>query len=114
MFSEIFGSGVQHLHYDRAEPDVLFVAAMKDGEYLKPANFVRLCDREELPRVRMHPSVYINVEKARVWADLPSEVSKSHMREGVVITSANRIGVMAKIIGFEYLASKDKKKTERH
>jgi len=115
FYGEIFGGGVQKgMHYERAVPDILFFAATHKGEYLTPRSFMALCSQEGIPRVKMHPTVYSGIEKARMWADLESEYTDRHMREGVVLVSAFRPRRMAKVIGFDYLAQKDNKKTERH
>lgn len=114
FYGEIYGLGIQHLAYDLKTQAIIFFAASLNGEYLSPREFMRLCDASHLPRVKMHSTVYAGVEKTRMLADLESEYSISHHREGVVLTSAEKPGRMAKVIGFEYLTSKKGKRTERH
>lgn len=113
FFGEVFGKGIQHLHYDKEEQvAVLFFAATYKGEYLKPNVFKKLCDKYKIPRVKMHPTVFSSIKTCRKWADLDSELTDSHGREGIVVTSAYRAGIMAKVISFDYLTSKNR--TERH
>jgi RNA ligase (TIGR02306 family) len=114
FYGEVYGLGIQHLAYDLKTQAIMFFAASKNGKYMLPGPFKRLCDEHKLPRVLMHPTVYAGLESARALADLESEYSKSHHREGIVIVSAEKPRRMAKVIGFEYLTSKDKKRTERH
>lgn len=70
-----------------------------------------ICGAYQLPVVSHHRVTFKSIEQMRELADSPSEVTKSHMREGVVIVSAERPDAMAKVIGFEYLTGKDR--TER-
>jgi len=113
FYGEIFGGRIQKgMSYDRSEHDILFFAATSNGEYLLPADFKNLCDLNDLPRVNLHGTIYVCTERIRELAELPSEFSKSHMREGVVVVSSERPGIMAKCIGFSYLAKKNR--TERH
>lgn len=114
FFGEIFGMGIQHLHYDRKLPEVLLFAAMKRGEYLPIDTFLALCEEYGLPHVKFHPTTFESVEQIRLLADSPSEMTDTHMREGVVLTSIEHPERMAKCIGFNYLTDKKKKRTERH
>ena len=116
FFGEIFGLGIQHLHYDAKQPDVRLFAAMKRGKYLSISIFLQLCDENDLPHVEFHPTVFESIEQIRSLADSPSKLTDSHMREGVVLVSLEHSEKMAKCIGFEYLTNKGKKskRTERH
>lgn len=114
FFGEVFGHGIQHLHYNRRLPDTMIFAAMHRGEYLSPSEVVSLCTIHNLPHVTFHEDTFSSLEQIRLLADLPSELVESHMREGVVITSLEYPERMAKCVGFNYLTSKGKKRTERH
>lgn len=112
MFGEIFGRGIQHLHYDKSLPDILLFAASRRGDYMPNSAFLRMCEQYNLPHVKFHTTRFESIEQMRELADGPSELTSSHMREGIVVTSAFYPERMAKCLGFNYLTSK--KKTERH
>ena len=112
LFGEIFGLGIQHLSYDRKKPDVLLFAAMFRREYIDKIGFVALCKTKNLPYI---PTTYINfesIEQVRELAESPSDLTKSHGREGIVLTSLERPDRMAKCISFKYLIGRNRK--ERH
>jgi RNA ligase (TIGR02306 family) len=114
FFGEIFGPGVQSGYtYDRKKLDVVIFAIMKNGIYLPITEVESLCERFSFPVVKFHRKRYEGLEDVRKLADLPSEYTDKHNREGVVLVSANKPDKMAKIIGFKYQTEK-KKKTERH
>ena len=116
FFGEIFGPGIQHLTYGRKEFDILLFGAMKNGEYLSVPKFIEVCDYNGLPRVNFHKTIFDTEEQLRNLADLPSEATDKHIREGIVVISAERPESIAKVISFDYLTSKKikKKRTERH
>ena len=114
FFGEIFGSGIQHLHYDCKQPDIRLFAAMKRGEYLLTHYFLELCIKYELPHVVIHTTTFESIEQVRSLADSTSEMTSSHGREGVVLVSLEHPERMAKCIGFNYLTGKKGKRTERH
>jgi len=111
FFGEIYGRGIQHLHYD-TEPKVIFFSAMVKGEYLFPLNFSDLCIERGLPFIDQHHMVFDDIEEIRRLADFPSEYTNKHEREGIVMVSCQNKGRMAKCIGFKYLEKKNR--TERH
>lgn len=111
FYGEIYGQGIQHLHYDQKIPEIRFFSASKKGTYLLPEDFMILCDNCILPRVQFHKTEFKDIEQLRELAEQPSELTKSHGREGIVIVSAERPGRMAKCISFSYLAKKNR--TER-
>lgn len=115
FFGEIFGMGVQHLHYGASEPKVAFFAATKKGVYLPIPTFCQLCYENDLPHVAFHTTRYESVEQIRELADSPSECN-SDIREGVVLVSIAFPDRMAKCIGFKYQTRRDgqEKRTERH
>jgi hypothetical protein len=113
FFGEIFGRGIQHLHYDCKQPNILLFAAMEKGRYMPIHDFLWWCIEYDLPHVEFHFAIYESLEQIRALADSPSELTDSHMREGVVITSVEYPEKMAKCLGFNYFTSK-KRRTERH
>jgi len=121
FYAEVFGPGIQHLHYGRKDPDVMIFAAAgrtKDRplDYLLHEQVVKICIENDLPHVNFHEAVFESLEQIRQLADGDSEYTDQHYREGVVIVSKEHPDRMAKCIGFEYLQNKGKKKkrTERH
>lgn len=114
FFGEIYGRGIQHLHYDCKQPSIRLFAAIDRGEYLSVRHFLEVCVEYGLPHVVMHPIVFESIEQIRYLADSPSELTKSHMREGVVLVSLEHPERMAKCVGFNYLTGKKGKRTERH
>lgn len=111
FYGEIYGEGIQHFHYDEKVPTIVFFSASVKGTYLLPRDFMLLCDNHMLPRVKFHSTEFKDIEQLRELAEEPSELTKSHGREGIVICSAERPGRMAKCISFKYLAKKNR--TER-
>ena len=118
LFGEVFGPGVQHLDYKRKKFDILLFAAMKYEEYMSVPEFIEMCDYNKLPRIHFHKTVFEGEEQLRSLADSPSEVTDKHMREGIVVISAERPEGIAKVVSFNYLTSnklkKNLKRTERH
>jgi hypothetical protein len=112
FFGEIFGPGVQHLHYGQEKPNLKLFAAMKDGEYIPVHEFMELCEKYNLPRVNFTRIDYETLEQIRELANSPSEITESHMREGIVIVKADDPNRMVKCLGFNYLESQGR--TERH
>lgn len=111
FYGEIYGLGIQHFHYDQKIPAIRFFSASTRGTYLLPEEFMILCDKCLLPRVDFHETEFKDIEQLRELAEQPSELTKSHGREGIVIVSAERPGRMAKCISFKYLDKKNR--TER-
>jgi RNA ligase (TIGR02306 family) len=105
FFGEIYGKGVQHLHYDQERPLISLFAAMKNGQYLPVPEFIELCERHNLRHVHFTEMLYEDLEQIRELANSPSTMTKSHMREGVVITKADNPNRMLKCLGFNYLES---------
>lgn len=112
FYGEIFGKGIQDLHYDRNDPDVLIFAATLKGYYMNATALQILCDKHDIPHVNFHLDKFVSVEKLRRIADTPSEYTTSHIREGIVIASANRAEKMAKCKGDTYMGRSNQ--TERH
>lgn len=113
FFGEIFGNKIQHLSYDRNEPEIKVFAILEaDGNYM-PADKVELiCAQHNLPCVRFEKVRFTDIEAMRTRADKPSEYTTNHVREGIVIQSEEKPNNFAKVLGDNYLTSK--KRTERH
>lgn len=111
-YGEIYGKGIQDLWYGEPTPTMRVFSIMdSNGEYLLPRQVMELCDTNNIPRVPFHRTTYQGIE----WAIAQSEKESEYwdgLREGVVIYSATRPRVMAKVINFNYLTRK--KGTERH
>jgi len=111
-FAEIFGRGVQDLHYDRREPDIRVFAASRNGYYMNPSALNILCEKTGVSVVDFKLLRFESVEQVRELSSMSSVYTNSHLREGIVLVSADRPERMAKCLSFEYLARKNKK--ERH
>jgi len=111
-YGEIFGEGIQHLHYDRKEPDILFFNSAMGGNYRVVEELLLDCLKYNLPCINFHEIEFEDLEQIRQLADLPSEYTKSHHREGIVLVSKDRPSVMAKCISMQYLLTKNR--SERH
>lgn len=122
FFGEAFGkkckggAAIQtNFGYGRKNTDVLFYTATKAGEYLLPEKFMKLCDMYDLPRVNFHEITFESIDQLRELAEQPSEFTKEHIREGIVVYSADRSGVIAKVISFKYMELQGRgKTTETH
>lgn len=121
FYGEIFGPGIQHLHYGRKKPDVMIFAAAGRTEsspldYIMHEDVAKICDNCGIPHIKFHETIFESLEQIRQLADGDSEYTDEHYREGVVIVSKEHPDRMAKCIGFEYLQNKGQKKrrTERH
>jgi RNA ligase (TIGR02306 family) len=121
FYGEIFGPGIQHLHYGRKTIDVMIFAAAARSEYhpfdyLPHEEVVKICNKYDLPHVDFHEITFESLEQIRQLADGDSEYTQDHYREGIVLVSKEHPDRMAKAIGFEYLQNKGqkKKRTERH
>lgn len=112
FFGEIYGKGIQKLHYDQLLPKVRIFAASENREYMDIKRLINICKDLDMPIVDFHETKFKSVEQIRSLADEPSEYTKSHVREGVVIVSKDNPRRMAKSIGFKYMTSK--RRTERH
>lgn len=66
----------------------------------------------QLPLVNFTFTKFKSIDELRNIADKPSEYTTNHMREGIVIVSAQDPHRMAKLINLQYL-SRHKQK-ERH
>lgn len=112
FYAEIFGKGVQDLHYDTENPYALVFAASSKGYYMNATVLSILCEKHDIPHVNFHLTKFKSVEALRTIADTPSEYTGSHIREGIVIVSADRPERMAKCKGEQYMMRSNQ--TERH
>lgn len=111
FFFEVFEKGIQDLHYDRLL-DLRIFAATRRGYYIKIPILKVICDYNQLPLVNFTFTKFKSIDELRNIADKPSEYTTNHMREGIVIVSAQDPHRMAKLINLQYL-SRHKQK-ERH
>jgi len=115
FYGEVYGKGIQDLHYD-SDIGLRVFAAFKNGRYLAVNQLVILCNLCEIPVVTFTEEKYGGLEWARELADAPSSLTKSHIREGVVLTSSDDVTGhyrSAKVLGMSYMTRMGKK-TERH
>jgi len=112
FFGDIYGLGIQNLHYDEHEPKVRIFAASEKGEYIHIEMLKNICRKSNIPIVNFYKTKFESIEQIRKLADEPSEYTNSHFREGIVMVSDEYPEKMAKCIGFNYWSSKGR--TERH
>jgi len=119
FYGEVYGKGIQDLHYD-SDMELRVFAACKNGWYLPIKETMEICDEYNIPRVIFEFYVYSDIEWARELADRPSFMTDSHVREGIVIREMehkcdgeNYNFRIAKVIGMSYMTRKGEK-TERH
>jgi len=113
FFAEVYGMGIQDLHYGAKRPEFRIFAGFRDGKYIKIGELIDMCAFYQLPVVQFHKTFFESLEQIRAIADEPSEYTNAHMREGIVMVSAQYPEKMAKCLSFKYLDRKGKK-TERH
>lgn len=113
FFGEVYGQKIQDLTYGETTPKFKIFAGARRGEYIPINELIKICDENGLPHVNFHEITFESLEQVRELADAPSEVTDKHLREGIVMVSAEYPEKMAKCISFNYLDRKGKK-TERH
>lgn len=113
LFGEIFGKDIQKsFDYGRKSQDIVFYAGSHKGEYLSTDILIEICRDIGITFVKNHTTIFESVEQIRKIADLPSEYTDKHCREGIVIKSKKYPKRIAKCISFEYLTKQGRK--ERH
>jgi RNA ligase (TIGR02306 family) len=112
FYSEIYGHGIQDLHYDTTNGLRVFATA-ECGRYHPVWETIQLCGLLGLKCVKFYPIPFYGVEQMRYFADSPSTLTDSHVREGIVIREAEWEFRAAKVLGTPYL-TRGGKKTERH
>lgn len=114
FYGEIYGRGIQDLHYGVTEPNIVVFAikdTMKDV-YVDNDTFIKICEEYKIPYVKRYHTVFDSIDTLRDFADVPSEYTDNHVREGIVIVSKENPNRMVKCISFKYL-TRSGKKTER-
>lgn len=112
FFGEIYGYGIQDLDYGLKNVDVRIFAATRKGYYMNPSVLKTLCIQYNLPIVDFKLTSFKSVEQLRRLANEPSEYTGKHMREGIVIVSAEYSERMAKCKSDAYEERRNRK--ERH
>lgn len=112
FFAEVYGPGIQDLSYGLKNVDIKVFAATSKGYYMNPNTLDILCKRHGLPVVDFKLTKFKSVDQLRRLANEPSELTNKHMREGIVIVSADRAERMAKCKSDAYEDRRNKK--ERH
>ena len=89
IMAEIFGRGVQDLHYGVAPPTLrvfdVFIGTPATGSFLDHDAFRRITDAWGLERVPELATAPFSEELVAEHRDGPDTISGSHMREGIVI-----------------------------
>jgi intein/homing endonuclease len=112
FYAEIYGLGIQDLHYGVKDPDAVIFAASYRGYYMTVPALKVICQDSNLVHIDFHFDKFRSIEQLRELADKPSEYTEDHIREGIVIVSAEYPDRMAKCLGDAYMDRKNKK--ERH
>ena len=113
FYGEVYGKKIQDLHYDSVAGLKVF-AGYREGGFISGLELEELCGKFSIPVVKFLAMTYEGIETARMWADSPSTMTASHVREGIVITSAAAgLYKAAKVIGTPYLTRKGQR-LERH
>lgn len=112
FFAEVYGIGIQDLNYGLKDVDVKIFAATRKGYYMTPNTLDILCKQYNLPVVDFKFTKFKSVDQIRKLANEPSEYTEKHMREGIVVVSADRAERMAKCKSDAYEDRRNKK--ERH
>ena len=112
LYGEIYGPGIQKgYHYDLKNPTLRLFASKIGYEYQHYLFLQLMCNTFDFPVVKFNPIKFESVEQMRELANTVEGPTKSHVNEGIVITSMERPEKMAKIISFNYLLQKGR--TER-
>lgn len=115
FYGEIYGAGVQDLDYGVPAKDLRLrvFATYKDGKYEGLEKTRIWCNIIGLEIVPSRVALFCDIERAIQLSQEPSELTKKHIREGVVIQGRCNPMQWAKVVSPEYLARKGKA-TERH
>lgn len=118
ILGEIFGQGVQDLHYGFKTPVFhafdIYIGDAGKGRFLNPDEFSEICDKFEIDKV---PTLYhgtFDMEKLNELKEGKTTFGETNVREGIVIRPENErrdetIGrVILKHVGDGYLSRKGK------
>lgn len=111
FYGEIYGAGVQDIHYGKKDQGIRVFAASQNGQYLSyrvVAFTVMECGMEP---VKFHRTMFNGLTQLKEEAEKKSEYYDG-MREGIVITSVDAPNKMAKLLSDMYMERKNK--IERH
>lgn len=119
LFGEVFGKGVQgSFDYGRDSLDFRAFDIMLDGQYLNPPAFESFTRNHGIPTVPLDYSGAFDPELIAVHVAAKSQLTKKHIREGIVIKPLNerndhRHGrVIAKWLNPNYLIARSAEKVE--
>lgn len=118
VFGEIYGKGVQHLHYGAENKDYRVFDIAVNGKYLHEDAMRYICEQVGLPVVPRLSLGVFTFETLLEMAEGDTTLKDSHIREGIVVRPmvenvTNRGERMIfKVIGGGYLAETNR--TEHH
>lgn len=101
FYAEIFGMGIQKLDYNKTVPNVLFFAVSSRGHYFQNYDLVSFLDHCGLPHVSFHETKFESLKQIERLAEMDSELTDSHPRHGVIITSLEDPSKMVKCINIK-------------
>lgn len=107
LYGEIYGKGIQDMHYGADQPTFIAFDMKIDGEWLTPAQFMAKADFYGIARV---PEIYVG----EFDPEAIEMIANSHelarfgggLREGVVVKSADDSHKVVKVINPDYLTRK--------
>jgi len=116
IFGEIFGNGIQDLHYGQRKPSFRIFDIMINNEFLSPDDCSSLATRLGFDMV---PKLYMglfSMNKLFEYCSGKDTISNSHIREGIVIHSSGYHPLhgrkIAKLVSEDYKLRKNKNATE--
>jgi RNA ligase (TIGR02306 family) len=111
FYCEIYGKGVQDMHYETNAPALKIFAIYREKNYVEPSQVEKTCNELSLPCVEYKYCKYMGLEKMKNLANAQSTLYDG-FKEGIVVVSTHEPNKMGKIISDRYLERKNK--TERH
>lgn len=112
FYGEIYGPGIQDMHYNLKDTQSIKIFAIRDNErYLPYHDVEKLSKSIGIESVVFHNDVFTGIESLKHISNLASEYYDG-FREGIVIISEREPNKMAKVISETYLERKNK--IERH
>lgn len=110
LIGEIFGKGIQDLHYGMETPEfrVFDIYILKEKRYVNANEFFSLCERYQIETVPVIYSGPLTEEVIRPNIDVHSTFA-SHISEGIVIWSRHKGRNKYKVVYDQYHSRRGKK-----
>jgi len=111
FYGEIYGMGIQDIHYGRRDQGIMVFAALHQGKYVSYKVLTQLAIEYEMEPVKFHREMFNGIDQLKEKAEEQSEYYDG-IREGIVVTSIEDPNKMAKLLSETYM--KRRNKLERH